>query len=55
MVKEKISELVFRIESINITPMKERITTTDRLDKYREGIAMNNQATSNVLLSLIHI
>ena len=49
VVKEKISELVFRIESINITPMKERVTTADRLDKYREGIQLNNQATSNVL------
>ena len=49
LVREKISELVFRIESINITPMKERVTTADRLDKYREGIALNNQATSNVL------
>ena len=49
LVKEKISELVFRIESINITPMKERVMTADRLDKYREGITLNNQATSNVL------
>ena len=48
-MKEKISELVIRIESINITPMKERVTTADRLDKYREGIQLNNQAMSNVL------
>merc|ERR1719471_1059277 len=41
--------LFFKIESINITPMKERVATADRLDKYREGIALNNQATSNVL------
>ena len=30
-------------------PRKERITTADRLDKYIEGIQLNNQTTSNIL------
>ena len=48
MVEEKISELVFKIRSIG-DKAKERITAKDRLDKYREGIKLNSQTTSNIL------
>ena len=49
LVQEKLTDLVYKIKTIGDKPVKERITTTDRLDKYREGIKLNSQKTSMVL------
>ena len=49
LVTKKLSDLVYEIKTIGNSPEKTRTTTTDRLDKYREGIKLNSQETSMIL------